>query len=90
MVREKSNEYLFPLQNKHSKSKDLVIWKDLKDYLVSPRLSFREKRTLFKPKTNVVNVKNNYKTLHLHDMAYVHMVPSCRLGNACVCCKQRY
>ena len=57
MVREKSNEYLFSLQNKHSKSKDLVICKDLKDYLVSLRLSFSEKQTLFKLKTNVVNVK---------------------------------
>ena len=46
-IRLKSDEYFFPLQQSHSKTKNLVLGNKLKEYLVTPRLSLLEKQTLF-------------------------------------------
>ena len=79
-VKNQTNIYLLYKKNTRKLS-NWWLTKKLKEYLVSPKLSFREKQTLFKLKANVVNVKSNYKSMHLNDMSCVF----CELPNSVDC-----
>ena len=60
-IRVKSNNFLLDLQAIHSKSKHLEISDDIPDYLTSEELSLSEKKLLFKLRSRMVEIKENYK-----------------------------
>ena len=58
------------IQEKQSKSKNLIIRnsKTPVQYLMSKNLCLKEIQTLFKLKTEMINVKNNFKSSHIENM----------------------
>ena len=60
-IRIKSNNYLLELQSKHSKSKHLEILDEPTEYLISEELTLVEKRLLFKLRSRMIDIKENFK-----------------------------
>ena len=66
-----SKEYLFELQQKHTKTRKMVIGDKMQRYSLSSNISVDIKRTIFKLQCQMEKTKNNYKTSHLRDMSCV-------------------
>ena len=60
-IRELSNQFLYKLKQKHSKSKNLTLSNSIKAYLTTDKLSIEEKQLLFKLRTNMFDCKANFK-----------------------------
>ena len=75
-----SKECLRKQQNTHTKTKFLQFQDKIKSYLISHKLTFIEKQTLYKLRCRVENVKNNYRALY-HDLKCVF----CREENTIDC-----
>ena len=66
-LKQLSDEYLFSLQQSHTKSRKIFISENIKHYLVSNELALEEKRTLFQLRT-MCDVKTNFKHQYSHNM----------------------
>ena len=68
-MKEKTTEFLFNLKNKEnwSKSKNLNTYK-YQDYLLTNRLTTKQKKLLFSLRTWTIDVKTNYKSMHTFNM----------------------
>ena len=64
---EKATKFLFKIKAKHSKSANLNTF-GLQKYLISEKLSTKEKKLLFSLRTRSVNVKTNYKNKYKFNM----------------------
>ena len=67
-IRELSNEYLYKLQQKHTKSKNLTISNSIKAYLTTKELSIEEKQLLFQLRTNMFDCKSNFGHRYLKNL----------------------
>ena len=63
-IQIKRDEFLINLQNSHSKSSKLSICENIKEYLVTKRLSTHLKKFLFSLRNNMSINKVNYKNKH--------------------------
>ena len=69
-----SRLYLYEVQQRQSKTRNLTIENKMKEYLVSNRMSLVEKQTLFKLKCRIESVKNNYKRMYSNDLTCIFCV----------------
>ena len=67
-TREVAREYLYELESKHSKMKNLGNSYKMQTYLTSENLSGEEKQLLFKLRTRTFDCKYNYKNLYKNDL----------------------
>ena len=67
-IRQLSNEYLVSLQQSHTKSGQICITENIKQYLISEEISLEEKRLLFQGRNRICDLKTNYKTKYSHNM----------------------
>ena len=65
---ECSQKFLYDLQQKHSKTQNLVLSDKIKKYLISPNIPLVLKQTIFKLKSRMEHVKNNYKSMYSNDL----------------------
>ena len=68
-VFQKAKEYLFEIQQNHSKTRNLVIGDKIKKYLLSFDISLKMKQTIFKLQCKMEDTKENYKTFYINDMS---------------------
>ena len=61
-IKPKSDEFLIEIQAKHSKSINLEISDEPQVYLTSEELNLDEKRLLFKLRSRMIDIKNNFKS----------------------------
>ena len=64
-LKQLSDEYLFSLQQSHTKSRNIFNSKNIKHYLISNELSLEDKTSLFQLRTRMCDVKHNFK-LNIH------------------------
>ena len=67
-VSEYSKRYLFEIQQKRSKTKNLIISEKIKPYLISDKISLIEKQTLYQLRCRIEKVKNNYKSSYKNNL----------------------
>ena len=66
-----SQNYLYEIQQKQSKTRNLTIKTKIKEYLITNKITLVEKQTLYKLKCRIENVKNNYKSMHKSDLTCI-------------------
>ena len=60
--------YLIGLQNKHSKSKNLVMGAEMQKYLCCNEMSLRNKKFLFKLRSKMLKIRANFKSKHWNNL----------------------
>ena len=61
-MKAKSDKFLLEIQAKHSKSINLEISDEPQEYLTSEELNLDEKRLLFKLRSRIIDINNNFKS----------------------------
>ena len=67
-LQEVAREYLISLKEKHSKLDNIKNTYTLEPYLTSNNITTEEKQTLFKLRTRMIEVKDNFKSYYGQDL----------------------
>ena len=67
-LQEVAREYLISLKEKHSKLDNIKNTYNLEPYLTSNNITTEEKQTLFKLRTRMIEVKDNFKSYYGQDL----------------------